>query len=235
MADGELKPNQRIILTKGGRPLATPESASQSERPFLPLERFTSNMERLGPRQRMTTHQLAVQQNRKERVEHAIAHKLRRIDRKKRKVRMKEGAILRTWNRIKDLEDPLLASDDENKPLRYYDFGDDVKREEDDHPAKRLKTEKGRVLGEITRAPAGLLPRREEETGDEDDYGEEALSLASAIRRSTRRLDRWEKVDKGVLEVRGGFQVRREQLEELGDEEAEGETDDDGDGDVDME
>jgi Ino eighty subunit 1 len=193
--DGELKPlAQRIVLTKGGRPLATPENMQSLDR-MSPVLGPSS-----GPRPRMTSHQLAVQQNRKERINHLIERKLQRLDRKKRRLRLKQGAIARAWNRIKDIEDPLVLSDNEERPRKhaadevYDEEGNVVQQEEEEHPIKRVKLDKGRGgPANVSRPPAGLIPRKEEQMGDEhDDFGEEAMALAAAIRRTKRRLERWQ-------------------------------------------
>jgi hypothetical protein len=225
--DGELKPlAQRIVLTKGGRPLATPENMQSLDHSSPVLAPTT------GPRPRMTSHQIAVQQNRKDRVNHLIERKLQRLDRKKRRQRLKQGAIARAWNRIKDIEDPLLMSDDEERPLKhtavdvYDEEGNVVKREDDDdhaHPSKRAKLDKSRgalANGNVSRGPAGLIPRREEQMGDEaDDFGEEAMAIAAAIRRTKRRLERWQMdEDRRIAQ---GLSEQQQMIEE----DAEGEDD----------
>jgi len=205
-ADGELKPALRIVLKKGGRPLATPDNVYASRA----SDRSSPVFERTGARQRMTSHQIAVQQNRKDRVHHVIDRKLRRIDRHRKKTRMKEGAISRAWRRIRDLEEPLWMSDDEEHPLRhthhpeYDEHGNLVERKEEEeelhpHNTKRTKVDKSHKAGmnglSYASGPAGLVPRKEEEMGEDDDFGEEAISIAAALRRTARRLERWEVVD----------------------------------------
>jgi Ino eighty subunit 1 len=211
MADGEIKPAQRIVLTKDGRPLATPDRKILS-RSLLPMTDLpTPVVERAGPKPRMTTHQMAVQQNRNDRVNHAIDRKLCRIDKKRKRLRWKQGAIARAWSRIRDIEEPLFASDDE-RPLKHHSNdlhdqeGNPVAGREDinenSHPPKRLKLDKGNKIfinGTYSRGPAGLIPRKKEENGVDDDYGEEAISLAAALRRTSRRLNRWVEADRTRL------------------------------------
>ena len=187
----------------------------------------------------LTSHQLAVQQNRRDRAEYHISRKLKRLDKRSRKSRLREGGISRAWRRIKNIEDPFVKSDDENfaitrerhlvvrttpamekekeapeeatslpeKPMNG--LGDSVVDVEVDSPTvaatdtslKKIKVEnvhntdhhaKRYGNGTTHRSLAGLAPTEEEE----DDYGEEAMALAAAIRRSRRRLDRWEREEK---------------------------------------
>lgn len=210
-ADGELKPAQRIILKSGGKQLATPESMGYNmtaSRPILPSDRSSPMLERL-PRHRMTSHQMAVQQNRQDRVDYIINRKLRRLDKKRKRMRIKTGAISRAWARIKDTQEPLYMSDDDLKPLTFArstdtdgNLAEKHSHEEDaSHPAKKARVDKSlqnKGLIEKSRiGPAGLLPREKEEHGDDDDdFGEEAMSLAAALRRSKRRMERWEEEDR---------------------------------------
>ncbi|KAI4102297.1 MAG: hypothetical protein L6R37_004489 [Teloschistes peruensis] len=182
-----------------------------------------------GPKPRpLTAHQVAVAENRRERAEHLINRKLRILDRKKRKQRRQEGVFVRTWSRIKHIEDPFVNSDEETashsnndfhssgmrfdedgnlilvgtEPKDLYHAPADAERDElfklnvieanavlnkrnQHHPPKYLN-------GTNRRGCAGLVSRDDEE----DDYGEETMAYAAAIRRTQRRLDRWEELDR---------------------------------------
>lgn len=130
-ADGEIKGTPRIILRTGGKQLSTPDasghfiSAARSIQPSMMGDKGSLMMGTdRGPKQRpLTSHQLAVQQNRKDRADYMINRKLRSLDRKTRKIRLKEGAMVRAWRRIKNLEDPFAKSDDERelKVVRVHD------------------------------------------------------------------------------------------------------------------
>ncbi|UKZ83441.1 hypothetical protein TrVFT333_011250 [Trichoderma virens FT-333] len=117
-----------------------------------------------------TAHQLAVERNRSQRVEYILDRGLRKHHHKSRKVRRQEGAIVRTYRRLKAQADPFEDSDGEGHTPRNLaingDKGNNVFRE--------------RGIGGLC-----LLAT------DKDDYGEEVSSYAAAIRRSARRLARW--------------------------------------------
>lgn len=131
-ADGEIKGTPRIILRTGGKQLPTPDAqghvltAARSIQPSSMGEKGSPAMGAdRGPKQRpLTSHQLAVQKNRKDRADYMINCKLKDLDKKTRKTRMKEGAIVRAWRRIKTLEDPFAKSDDERelKVIRLHDM-----------------------------------------------------------------------------------------------------------------
>lgn len=119
-ADGEIKGTPRIILRTGGKQLSSSDTpghlmAARSIQPSMSGDKGSPMMgSERGPKQRpLTSHQIAVQQNRKDRAEYMINRKLRSLDRKSMKIRLKEGAMVRCWRRIKNLEDPFDKSDDE--------------------------------------------------------------------------------------------------------------------------
>ena len=181
----------------------------------------------------LTAHQTAVVNNRKERANHIIDRKLKRLDRRNNRRRKREGVFSRTWNRIKDMEDPFANSDEEGagddgimSGIRFDADGNLVlldsivkdsaagetgadegvrlnvieanaqlnttshgERRRGSH--KQLPLRAKYVNGTNFRGCAGLVPR-----GDEiDDFGEEAIGFAAAIRRTQRRLDRWEQME----------------------------------------
>jgi hypothetical protein len=121
---------------------------------------------------------------------------------------------------------------------------DEIKREDadDQHSNKRgNKSSHGKHHGNFgSRGPAGLIPTLEEQMGDADDYGEEAISLAAALRRIRRRLERWQDQDRRRVEAGLALNdMSRQEYSEIpagelaaypthreGMEEAEGVTDD---------
>lgn len=117
----------------------------------------------------MTAHQQAVEKNRAQRVDYILDRKMRKVYQKKEKLRSREGAIWRAWNRQDAMVDPFANSEDEDSRLR-------------------------RTGGPVRDQGFGGLMALETE---EDDYGEEINAYAAALRRSSRRLDRWDMLRPG--------------------------------------
>jgi Ino eighty subunit 1 len=115
-----------------------------------------------------TAHQLAVEYNRNMRVEYILDRGIRKERHRSRKLRRQEGTILRAKQRLDEMRDPFVDSEEEDyraasmeghyKPHRALGFG-------------------------------GLSQNPDEE----DDFGEEFESYAAAIRRAARRLQRWDR------------------------------------------
>ncbi|KAM0335768.1 hypothetical protein ACHAQA_000818 [Verticillium albo-atrum] len=129
-----------------------------------------------------TAHQLAVERNRSQRVEHILDQGLRKEHRRSRKLRKAEGHLLRAMRRIKQMEDPLEDSDVEDEVRRELSAGGSM-----------------RDAGQFRhRGMAGLAPLKSEA----DDFGEESAAIAAALRRANRRLVRWAQykgTGKGVI------------------------------------
>jgi len=197
----------------------------------------TAASERTPKPRSLTAHQAAVAENRKERADHIIDRKLKRLDRRNNRKRKWEGVFSRTWKRIKDMEDPFANSDEEGgagddgvmSGIRFDVDGNLVlldsivkdsaipsigevgadegvrlnvieanaqlnttshsERRRGGH--KQLPLRAKYVNGTNFRGCAGLVPRDDEI----DDFGEEAIGFAAAIRRTQRRLDRWEQME----------------------------------------
>ena len=115
-----------------------------------------------------TAHQLAVERNRHERVAYILDGGLRKQHHKSRRLRRRDGPIFRAYQRTRAEEDPLQDSDDEeNKPRNLVVS-----------PSQPFQ-EKG--IGGLC-----LLG------SEKEDYGEQVSAYAAAVRRSVRRLSRWE-------------------------------------------
>ncbi|CAJ2507772.1 Uu.00g089580.m01.CDS01 [Anthostomella pinea] len=112
-----------------------------------------------------TAHQLAVERNRNQRVEHILDRGLRRQHHTSRKLRRQEGSVIRAKRRLAAMTDPFADSDEED----YRVF-----------PADKA-TFRDRGFGGLCQL-----------TMEEDDFGEEFTSYAASLRRANRRLVRWE-------------------------------------------
>ncbi|KAH6987521.1 hypothetical protein BKA56DRAFT_273545 [Ilyonectria sp. MPI-CAGE-AT-0026] len=167
-----------------------------------------------------TAHQLAVERNRSQRVEYILDRGLRRQHHKSRKARRQDGAIFRAYRRLEAQTDPFEDSDEEGAiPQNLSFLGDKT---------PGLFRERG--LGGLC-----LL------TNEDDDYGEEVSSYASALRRTTRRLSRWgaSSVELGVVPPIKRPKKKTEEDKDDGadqddDEKTNGQLNGDVDGDGDM-
>lgn len=133
-----------------------------------------------------TAHQLAVEQNRNQRVNHILDRGLRRQHRVAKRQRKTDGAIIRAINRIRKIVDPLEDSGDEdNGGSNRVQYG------ANGHPLPPT----GNALVFRDRGMGGLALLQAED----DDFGEEAAAYTAAMRRAARRLDRWHGVEGGPI------------------------------------
>jgi Ino eighty subunit 1 len=113
-----------------------------------------------------TAHQIAVENNRNQRVDYILSRGLRREHHKARKIRKQEGSIIRAKHRLDEMMDPLMDSDEE-----------DYRYPVDKNPAPF----RSKGLGGLCQL-----------NGEEEDFGEEFASYAASLRRVSRRLARWD-------------------------------------------
>ncbi|CAK7197676.1 hypothetical protein SEUCBS139899_000324 [Sporothrix eucalyptigena] len=126
-----------------------------------------------------TAHQIAVENNRKQRIEYLLSRGIHRKHHRARKTRRTEGAIVRALRRLEEVEDPFENSEDEsnlefNRGLFTFMMG----------APQSMST--GNEFRE--RGFHGIVQLKSEP----EDFGEEASSYASAMRRACRRVNRWE-------------------------------------------
>ncbi|KAL1902720.1 hypothetical protein Sste5346_001163 [Sporothrix stenoceras] len=126
-----------------------------------------------------TAHQIAVENNRKQRIEYLLSRGMHRKHHRSRKTRRTEGAIVRALRRLEEVEDPFENSEDEsnlsfNRDLFTFMLG----------APQSMAT--GNEFRE--RGFHGLVQLKSEP----EDFGEEVSTYASAMRRACRRLNRWE-------------------------------------------
>ncbi|CAK7228779.1 hypothetical protein SCUCBS95973_006996 [Sporothrix curviconia] len=126
-----------------------------------------------------TAHQIAVENNRKQRIEYLLSRGIHRKHHRARKARRTEGAIVRALRRLEEVEDPFENSEDEsnlefNRGLFTFMMG----------------APQSMVTGNAFRERGfhGIVQLKSEP----EDFGEEPSSYASAMRRACRRVNRWE-------------------------------------------
>jgi hypothetical protein len=121
-----------------------------------------------------TAHQQAVERNRAQRVEYILDRRQRRLNTRRERQRHKEGAIFRAFRRAAAMVDPFDDSDDD----------------------RSWKDSAGKYANGTSLPGHGGLVSLDDE---QDDFGEEVGAYASAIRRTSRRLDRWDAGVTGVV------------------------------------
>ncbi len=126
-----------------------------------------------------TAHQIAVENNRKQRIEYLLSRGMYRKYHRARKARRNEGAIIRALQRLDKVEDPFEDSENEdslqfNRGLFSFQPG----------AAQNMPT--GTPFRE--RGFFGLVQLSTET----DDFGEQISSYAASVRRTCRRMNRWE-------------------------------------------
>lgn len=126
---------------------------------------------------------------------------VKRMDRTKRKARLQEGALLREWNRTKNL-DPLYNSDRSED-----EYSEDEHRKND--AAENGSTKDDHLHRNNTSSSHNKYKPFS------NDYGEEDHTMAQAFRRSIRRVKRWTPVNKLLIELAPDIkaEIRKDLLE----------------------
>lgn len=185
----QLHQQQQIQQARRKRKQQRPERGGRSSRPH---EDDDEDDDELGntsvaPSRRLrppTAHQLAVENNRKQRIDYVLSRGIHRKHHRARKLRQTEGAIVRALRRLKEVDEPFENSEDEsnlefNRGLFMFTMG----------AQQSMST--GNAFRE--RGFHGIVQLKSEP----DDFGEETASYASAMRRACRRINRWETADVG--------------------------------------
>jgi Ino eighty subunit 1 len=142
-----------------------------------------------------TAHQLAVERNRMQRIEYILDQGIRKSHHRSRKLRRSEGTVVRALKRLRQVEHPFADSEDEEEFTRARSGSHWLPPV---NHAVMDNSHGDKPFAFRERGYGGLCQLKSEE----DDFGEEAASYAAAIRRSHRRLSRWEAMnnpDMGVV------------------------------------
>jgi len=132
-----------------------------------------------------TSHQIAVERFRRQKVEFFLDRGLREMQQKARREHVREGSLIRSWRRTVEAMDPkvpLYDSEDEERRVKLEGLANGV-----DMGARASFT------------MAGLR----QSAWEEEDGGEWSGILAQGLRRLNRRLlERWERGEKVVRKKR---------------------------------
>ena len=134
----------------------------------------------------VTQHQNAVINHRRQQIDYTLDRRIRKIHIRAREKREEEGAFLRAWKRIK-----LMPTDydSEEEMIRARKGRDRTDKDEDWRRAKEAQNGADDADWRRSRSVLAGFVRVENEASD---LGEEAKALARALRRCSRRLDRWQ-------------------------------------------
>jgi Ino eighty subunit 1 len=173
---------------------------------YLPLNGSDPSHKRSRP---LTQHQLAVEQFRRQRVDHILNHKLRIEYKAAAKRRRTANMFVRSWIRCKGAADG-------------YDT--------DEESSVQISHQQDMDIGTRTPPPqpAGLVPL--DFGGEVNDHGEESRYRAKMLGRALRRLERWEDGRAAVRSRPRGERYQREaerEAERPLDDDSEGDDDDD--------
>ncbi|KAK6429742.1 hypothetical protein LTR95_014110, partial [Oleoguttula sp. CCFEE 5521] len=147
----------------------------------------------------VTQHQSALINHRKQQIEYTLDRRIRQVHHRAREVREDEGAIFRTWKRIRLMP---TEHDSEEETIKIRKAREKGEKDEDLRKMEGKAGEEGEV-----RKPrvlmAGFVPSEREDV----DLGEEVKSVGSSLRRCRRRLERWE--SSGMMAMAVGNARRR--------------------------
>nr|OQO20012.1 hypothetical protein B0A51_13424 [Rachicladosporium sp. CCFEE 5018] len=147
----------------------------------------------------VTQHQSALINHRKQQIEYTLDRRIRQVHHRAREVREDEGAIFRTWKRIRLMP---VEYDSEVEGIKIRKAREKGEKDEDLRKMEgkggdEVEAKKPRVL------MAGFVPSE----GENVDLGEEVKSVGSSLRRCRRRLERWE--SSGMMAMAVGNARRR--------------------------
>ncbi|GIZ49605.1 hypothetical protein CKM354_001263500 [Cercospora kikuchii] len=142
----------------------------------------------------ITQHQSAVINHRKMQIDYTLDRRIRKAHERARDKREAESPIIRAWKRLKYLPPDY---DSEEEAIKIRKARDRAEKNDDWHRGATIDDPFGDV--DSWRRPrvlyAGFVKIPHQEPAD---VGEETKSLASSLRKCSRRLDRWEQALPGA-------------------------------------
>lgn len=217
-------------LQQNGSHISPPTTISfqpPNTRDHVPTPSYQAQKRHRG----VTTHQSALASHRRQQVDYTLDKRIRKLHAIARERREAEGAIFRSWKRLCIMPAGYDSEEESNRIRRAKE-----RSEKGDDDAWRAVHHRGKenagllVDLEAMRRPkvlyAGLAPQ----SGEREDIGEESKHLATAIRRASRRLDRWqESTTPGLAMIRRrqmrdqhGSSRHRSSQDEYGDDDHSG-------------
>jgi Ino eighty subunit 1 len=135
----------------------------------------------------VTQHQNALINHRRQQIDYTLDRRIRKIHIRAREKREEEGAFLRAWKRIK-----LMPTDYDSEEEMIRSRKGRDRSDKDDDWRRAKEAQNGGADDADWRRSRSVLAGFVRVENEASDLGEEAKALARAIRRCSRRLDRWQ-------------------------------------------
>ncbi|KAF2435133.1 hypothetical protein EJ08DRAFT_693024 [Tothia fuscella] len=169
---------------------------------YLPLNGAVVEPKRSRP---LTSHQVAVERYRKERVDFILEKGIIEAHYESKRKRSNEGALIRTWRRMKALPDGFDSEEEDINLAAALAHRENNREAIAQLPLREQATQSiltmqiGSSNGDAIAAKEGVAARAllmmsslRPSPWEESDWGEEAGYLASGMRKVRRRTERWE-------------------------------------------
>lgn len=143
----------------------------------------------------VTQHQSAVITHRKQQIDYTLDRQIRKVHIRARDGREKEGAILRAWKRIRSIP---IDYDSEEETIKVRKAKERSEKDDNSQANNRFGKENVDVNEDVDalRRPRVLMAGFFRSMADPNDIGEDAKSMASALRRCKKRLISWDETDR---------------------------------------
>lgn len=168
----------------------------------------------------LTTHQAAITEYRRSRISSILERQIRSRQRQAARARVREGALLRAWKRIRLLPSGWDSDEEEGKLVRETEKREEEGREREEKASAGTVTTGGtrgggaggaaaaaaRDAAAAAKRPVGgvwmagfVMPVHNGVPGEEEDVGEEAREYRRAFGRVIARFERWDRSSSVLL------------------------------------